>query len=87
MKFLLTIYLCSVATGECVQPVLEEYKIDQFYKTHYACVRSGLGESFELLFNSEFFNEEIINQWELYPRFSCEKIKVPPPKPKIEKKV
>ena len=71
MKFLLTIYLCSVATGECIQPILEEYKIEQFYGTHYECVRSGLGESFELLFNGEYFDQKIINEWEIYPKFSC----------------
>ena len=71
MKFLLTIYLCSVVTGECVQPILEEYNIRQIYDTHYKCVRSGLGDSFELLFNGEYFNEKAINEWKLYPKFSC----------------
>ena len=71
MKFLLTIYLCSAVTGECIQPILEEYNIRKIHDTHYTCVRSGLGDSFELLFNGEYFNEKTINEWKLYPKFSC----------------
>ena len=76
IKFLLTIYICSVTTGECVQPVLEQYKINQFYDTHYECVRSGLGESFELLFNGEIFDVQSINNYGLYPKFACEKVPI-----------
>ena len=82
MKFLLTLYICSLATGECVTPKLEELGMKQFYGTHYGCVRAGLGDSFELLFDGKIFPREIVNQYELYPKFSCEKVVVPPPKPK-----
>ena len=71
MKFLLTIYLCSIVTGDCVQPVLEEYKIEQFYDTHYECVQKGLGESYDLLFADNIFTVEQVNKFELYPKFSC----------------
>jgi len=76
MKFLLTIYLCSVVTGDCVQPVLEEYKIEQFYNTHYECVQKGLGESYDLLFADGIFTVEKINEWKLYPKFSCQKMQI-----------
>ena len=82
MKFLLTIYICSVMTGECISPKLEQFKMDTFYETHYDCVRSGLGNSFEILFDVNTFPQDVVNQMELYPKFSCEKIAVPPPKPK-----
>ena len=71
MKFLLTIYLCAAVNGECIQPILSEYNIDQYYNDHYGCVKSGLGESFELLYSGEFFDKETINEWQLYPTFSC----------------
>ena len=71
MKFLLTIYLCAGLNGECIQPILSEYNIDEYYKDHYGCVKSGLGESFELLFSGEFFDQKTINEWQLYPKFSC----------------
>ena len=81
MKFLLTIAICSLTTGECVMPKLEELGMKQFYGTHYGCVRAGLGDSFELLFDGKTFSANHIEKLELYPRFSCEKIVVPPPKP------
>ena len=84
MKFLLTLYICSLTTGECVMPKLEQFEIKQFYGTHYGCVRAGLGESFELLFDGKTFSANIIETMELYPKFSCEKITVPSPKPKPE---
>ena len=56
MKFLLTIYTyVLLATGECVSPKLEQFKIKQFYGTHYGCVRAGLGDSFEILFDGKTF--------------------------------
>ena len=82
MKFLLTIYICSVMTGECISPKLEQFKMNTFYETHYDCVRSGLGNSFEILFDGKTFSANQIEKFELYPKFSCEKITVPPPKPK-----
>jgi hypothetical protein len=71
MKFLLTIYLCAAVNGECIAPILSEYNINEYYKDHYGCVKSGLGESFELLFNGEFFDQKTINEWQIYPKFSC----------------
>ena len=76
MKFLLTIYLCAAVNGECIAPILSEYNIDEYYKDHYGCVKSGLGESFELLFNGEFFDQKTINEWQLYPKFSCVPVSV-----------
>jgi hypothetical protein len=71
MKYLLTIYLCAAVNGECIAPILSEYNINEYYKDHYGCVKSGLGESFELLFSGEFFDQKTINEWQLYPKFSC----------------
>ena len=82
MKYLLTIAICSLTTGECVAPKLEQFNMDNYYGTHYGCVRAGLGNSFEILFDGKTFSANHIEKLELYPRFSCEKIIVPPPKPK-----
>ena len=76
MKFLLTIYLCAAVNGECIAPILSEYNINQYYNDHYRCVKSGLGESFELLFNGEFFDQKTINKWQIYPKFSCVPVSV-----------
>ena len=58
--------------------------MDNYYGTLYGCVRAGLGNSFEILFDGKTFSANVIEKMELYPRFSCEKIVVPPPKPKPE---
>jgi hypothetical protein len=76
MKFLLTIYICSLVNGECVSPKLEQFEMSQFYGTHYGCVRAGLGNSFEILFDGKTFSANVIEKMELYPKFSCEKIEV-----------
>ena len=77
MKYLLTIYVCSLVSGECILPKLEQFEMKQFYGTHYGCVRAGLGNSFELLFDGKTFSANIIEKMELYPKFSCEKVPTP----------
>jgi len=76
MKFLLTIYICSLTSGECISPKLEQFEMSQFYGTHYGCVRAGLGNSFEILFDGKTFSTNQIEKLELYPKFSCEKIEL-----------
>ena len=71
MSWVLTIYICSVVTGDCVQPKLEDWGFEKNYTSHYECVRSGLGDSFELLFDGKTFKKDQIEQYELYPKFSC----------------
>ena len=75
MSWVLTIYICSITTGECVQPKLEDWGFEKNYKTHYGCVRAGLGNSFELMFDGKTFSANIIEKFELYPKFSCLKEK------------
>lgn len=74
MKFLLTIYICSVVTGECVQPKMEELNLQSLHENHYSCVRSGLGDTFEVLFNGQYFTSDVIENYQLYPKFSCNPI-------------
>ena len=85
MKFFLTLYICSAVSGECVSPKPEAFDYKRQYDTHYGCVRAGLGDSFELLFNGEIFSANVIETYEIYPKFSCDKNLVPPQKPVDEK--
>ena len=73
MKFILTVYICSLLSGECVIPQDKEseFNYPKEYNTHYGCVRDGLGESFEILFNGDYFNADAIETWKLYPKFVC----------------
>ena len=71
MKFLLTVFICSVASGDC-------YTNDQYPKTfnsHHDCIRAGLSESYEVLIADGTFTEEQINNLQLYPKFVCDPVK------------
>ena len=90
MKWVLTLYVCSVLSGECVTPKQEHFSYKTDYGTHYGCVRAGLGDSFELIFNGETFSADQVETFQLYPKFSCiiekveeEKVVIPPKKPLI----
>jgi hypothetical protein len=47
MKFILTVYICSLLSGECVIPQDKEagFNYPKEYGSHFGCVRDGLGES------------------------------------------
>jgi|TARA_R110000751_G_scaffold43004_1_gene99468 hypothetical protein len=76
MKFFLTIYVCSVLSGNCVEVPKENHEYDRFYPNHFECVKKGLGESYAILFDGQIFKAEVVNNMELYPKFMCEKVEV-----------
>jgi hypothetical protein len=45
MKFLLSVYICSVIDGSCIILDQEPYKYPKKYDTHYECVQSGLSDN------------------------------------------
>ena len=67
MKFLLTIFICSVA-GEIVRPTQDYPKV---FDDHYDCIRAGLSESYEDFICRKNFTQEQINNLQLYPKFTC----------------
>ena len=77
MKFFLTLYICSVITGDCIIPAHKpSYVYPKEFNTHYECVRAGLSESYEILFAEKFFTKESFTEYELYPKFGCDKVPV-----------
>ena len=63
--YVLTILLCSVGQPQCVLPqVITEHK------THYDCVKHGMGDGYEILFGSDLTKQQI-NRSQLYVKFSC----------------
>jgi len=71
MKFMLTIFICSIVGNDC-------YTSPNYPKTfdsHYECVRAGLAESYEILFAEGKFTTENINNLKLYPKFVCAPVK------------
>ena len=68
---MLTIFICSVAGGDCYTN--KEYP--KMYDSHYECIRAGLAESYEVLFAEGNFKTEDINNLQLYPKFVCQPVK------------
>ncbi len=79
MKFFLTIYICSTIAGNCF--VHNTYPKPQ--DSYYDCVRNGLSESYEILYAGEFSEQDVVT-YRMYPRFVCEEVVLPKPKPKVE---
>ncbi len=77
MKFFLTIYICSSIAGNC-------FTHDTYPKpqdNYYDCVRNGLSESYEILYQGDFKQEDVV-KLRMYPKFVCEEVIIPLPKPK-----
>ena len=81
MKFFLTIYICSSIAGNCFTHDTYPKPIDNYYD----CVRQGLSESHQILYEGDFAKEDVV-KFRMYPRFVCEEVIVPPPKPNVDEK-
>ena len=79
MKFFLTVYICSSIAGNCVMH--ETYPKPQ--DGYYDCVRNGLSESYEILYQGKFSAQDVV-KYRLYPKFICEEVIIPKAKPKVE---
>ena len=79
MKFFLTIYICSSIAGNCFIHESTPRPQDNYYD----CVRNGLSESYEILYQGKISEQDMV-KFKMYPKFACEEVIVPPPKPKPE---
>ena len=77
MKFFLTVYVCSTIAGNCLTTLTYPKPQDSYYD----CVRNGLSESYDILYQGKFSEQDVV-KFKLYPKFTCEEVVVPPPKPK-----
>jgi hypothetical protein len=77
MKFFLTVYICSTIAGNCVTTFTYPKPQDNYYD----CVRNGLSESYDILYQGKFSEQDVV-KFRMYPKFTCEEVVVPPPKPK-----
>jgi hypothetical protein len=71
MKFILTVFICSVLDGQCYTN--PEYP--KTFNSHYDCMRAGLSESYEILIADSIFTPEVILNSQLYPQYKCTPIK------------
>ena len=71
MKFFLTLYVCSVMHNNCLPVSQEMHAYQQSHDTFDSCIKDGLGQSFEVFYNSPLLTDEQINKSMIYPRFVC----------------
>jgi hypothetical protein len=82
MKFFLTIYICSIFVDSCgIPPGYPKIKSD-----YYTCIKDGLGESYEILFDGKMFSGETIVANRLYARYDCQQVVIPKKKPVVPEK-
>ena len=68
MKFFLTIYICSSIVGNCF--IHDIHNLNN-QDTYYDCVRNGLSESFEVLYQGEISEQDMV-KFKMYPKFACD---------------
>ena len=72
MKFFLTLYICSAMHNNCMPVMPDMFNYQQSHETFSSCIKDGLGQSFEVFYNSDLVNTDQINSGMLYPKFICE---------------
>ena len=74
MKFLLTLFICTGVGNNCLPVTQDMHSYQMNHETFSSCIKDGLGQSFEVFYNSELIENEQINKGRLYPKFTCEPI-------------
>ena len=72
MKFLLTLYMCTSIGNSCLPITQDMHEYKMSHNTFSSCIKDGLGQSFEVFYNSDLLTTEQINKSRMYPRFVCE---------------
>jgi len=71
MKFLLTLYICTSVGNSCLPVTQEMFNYPMIHDDFNSCIKDGLGQSFEVFYNSPLMTDEQINKSMMYPRFVC----------------
>jgi len=71
MKFLLTLYMCTSIGNSCLPITQEMFNYRMIHDDFNSCIKDGLGQSFEVFYNSPLLTEKQINESMMYPRFVC----------------
>ena len=73
MKYILILYMCSMATGECPSSTIAGYQ----FTNHYDCVNAGYGvaqKTFRSLEELEDFERDYIEKEKIAIKFECKLI-------------
>ena len=74
---MLTIVMCSTLANSCLEP----YTYPKVYNTYYDCLLDGYQKSLD---KTKKIGKSETNKYQIYSKFGCMEIIVPPPKPKIK---
>ena len=77
MKVMLTIVMCSTLANTCLEP----YTYPKVYNTYYDCLLDGYQMSLD---KTKEIGKSETNKYQIYSKFGCMEVIVPPPKPKIK---
>ena len=77
MKIMLTIVMCSTLANTCLAP----YTYPKVYNTYYDCLLDGYQMSLD---KTKEIGKSETNKYQIYSKFGCIEVIVPPPKPKIK---
>ena len=75
MEFLLTLYICTGIGNSCIPVTQDMHSYQKNHTTFSSCIKDGLGQSFEIFYNSKLLTNDQINKSRMYPRFVCEPYK------------
>ena len=73
MKYLLILYMCSMATGQCPSSHVPGYQ----FNTHYDCVNAGYAiaqKTYRNLNEIEEWDTNYINENKIVVKFECKEI-------------
>jgi hypothetical protein len=74
MKFYLTLYICSMLSGQCVESFIPGYT----FKNHYECVIAGYAVAQRtmksLAEDNDYYGLEKINEERLAIKFECKQL-------------
>ena len=73
MKYILILYMCSMATGECPTSTIAGYQ----FESHYRCVDAGYAiaqNTYRNLENIEEWDQQHINDNKIVVKFECKEL-------------
>ena len=63
--------MCTSIGNSCLPVTKEMFNYQIIHDDFNSCIKDGLGQSFELFYNSPLLTEKQINKSKMYPRFVC----------------
>ena len=73
MKYILVLYMCSMATGQCPNSQIAGYQ----FNTHYDCVIAGYGvaqATYKNLSDYEEYQRDVLEKNKIVIKFECKQI-------------